>query len=318
MHLMAALRSGDPSVVSLLESVQTYRADGRDPVVELYRAQVRLVDELGWAIREVFTDTVTTPSGHPIVLPASALMTSATGPALWILAGIHGEEPAGPNALVRHLPEIVALQRAGVPLVVLPLCNPVGYCRSWRYPNSARSSEACPGRSVGDSEHWLPDPTGRARSPKPSSRECEALTRTVIEPAQAYPPMLSLDFHEDDVLDEGCLYSQGPAGATDRVGRTIVAELQRHRFPIAENGETRFQERISGGMIGEVKDGSIDELLAAAHIVRDGSLEAGPAGRNVLVIETSSKATALPARIAGHGCVLGMLGELWEIANKEA
>lgn len=312
---MDALHAGDPLLLSRLESAQAFRTDGRLPLVDLYRVQACLFDDPHWRVHEAFVETITTLDGHALALPVNAFVTRATGPALWIIAGVHGEEPAGPNALAGHLGEIVALQKAGVPLVLLPLCNPIGYCRSWRYPDAERYSAENPGCSVGDSEHWLPDETGGARRPKAASRQCEALTRMVVELARSHPPRLSLDLHEDDMLERGYLYSQGPDGVNDPVGLRVIAELERKGFPIAKSGQTRFNERIVGGMIDPVRDGSVDELLAAAHIVCDGTLVPGPAGRSVLVVETGSKGMALPTRVAGHGHVLRILGELWELAG---
>ena len=44
-------------------------------------------------------------------LAIKAWRTPHRGEALWILSGIHGEEPAGPNAIARSLPSLVSLSR---------------------------------------------------------------------------------------------------------------------------------------------------------------------------------------------------------------
>jgi len=44
-----------------------------------------------------------------------------------------------------------------IPIVLLPLCNPSGYRRDWRYPTQRRRSNPDTDPSVGSSEHFLID-----------------------------------------------------------------------------------------------------------------------------------------------------------------
>ena len=73
-------------------------------------------------------------------LPIIALRSPKKGPAIWVLAGIHGEEPAGPNAVAAAIADIAMLGEHR-PVVLLPLLNPHGYARNWRYLNVAVYSE---------------------------------------------------------------------------------------------------------------------------------------------------------------------------------
>src|SRR5918993_2513208 len=113
-------------VSSSVAAVADYVADGRAPLIELTRRFAELDTKHGWSV-----ETLYTYPGAPD-LQIKAWRTPAAGPALWVLSGIHGEEPAGPNAIARELDAVVAFARSGVPVVILPLCNPKAYRHNWR------------------------------------------------------------------------------------------------------------------------------------------------------------------------------------------
>jgi hypothetical protein len=290
-------------------SAPTHSGDGRRPIADLYRVQGELVARYHWIVEPVRVERL-----GQAELPINCLRTRRKGPALWIITGIHGEEPAGPNALAARV-EMLGRLGESVPIVLLPMCNPVGYCRNWRYPNAPRYSEAHPGASVGDSDHLLPDGHGHARAAGPTSPECAALTSKVLALCRDYPPVMSIDFHEDDGLERGYIYSQGRLGPEDPVGLRVVAEFEAKGFPICRTGTTRFHEEIRNGMVASVQDGSIDELLSAPTIVVEGRPRPGPHARTVLVVETGSKGIPLPERVRGHGMIMDILPELFEIAT---
>ena len=79
--------------------------DGRMPIEELYHSYLTLLNK-GWELDIV---TRSQPEGRAFSLPIIALRTRRTGEAAWILSGVHGEEPAGPNAIALSLDEIAAL-----------------------------------------------------------------------------------------------------------------------------------------------------------------------------------------------------------------
>ena len=278
--------------------------DGRMPIQQLYAAYLPLV-ERGWQVDVIAQSQ---PKGTPAPLPIVALRTAAPGPAVWILAGIHGEEPAGPNALAAAVEDLAALGEKR-PVVLLPLCNPQGYARSWRYLDMPTFSDDVDGQSVGDSSHLLPDPEhpDRARSAAPSSAEADALTRYVVDMSSKYPPRISLDLHEDDLVAAGYVYSQGELGARDELARAAVQVLRTHGIAIQLGGETRFGEPIEAGIIGPVTDSSIDELMSAATILVAGEPRPGPSARTVLVFETPAKHLPLERRVAAH---LALIREL--------
>ncbi|HUG03277.1 MAG TPA: succinylglutamate desuccinylase/aspartoacylase family protein, partial [Steroidobacteraceae bacterium] len=212
-------------------------ADDRQPIDTLYAAYRSLVKH-GWTL-EIVADSQ--PEGTAAALPILAFRSPTRGPAVWILAGIHGEEPAGPTAIAETIDEIAALGRRR-PVVLLPLLNPHGYARNWRYLNVPVYSETVDGQSVGDSSHLLPSPEdpGRARSAAASSPEAEAITAYILRQLDDYPPECSIDLHEDNLIDEGYVYSQGARGAADPLAIEAVAVLKAEGVPIKMDGKTRF------------------------------------------------------------------------------
>jgi hypothetical protein len=286
--------------LKLPESVVTH-ADGRLPVQALYASSLALVAR-GWHLDIVIQSQ---PTGTAAALPIIALRSPRPGPAVWVLTGIHGEEPAGPNAVAAVIEDLAALGER-MPMVLLPLCNPQGYARSWRYLNTPTYSAEVEGQSVGDSSHLLPAPAdpARPRAARASSPEAAALTAYVLRTAASYPPLVSIDLHEDDLLAAGYVYSQGAHGAADPLAGAAVAVLGEHGIPIQRAGTTRFDEPIAGGIIGPVVDSSIDELLSAREVLVHGARVAGPSARTVLVFETPAAELALDKRVAAHAALL--------------
>jgi hypothetical protein len=288
-----------------------YLADGRRSLAALTGEYATLATRHGW-----HADTVYAYGEAEAI---RAWRTPRTGEALWILSGIHGEEPAGPNAIARQLDALVRLAASGVPVVLLPLCNPRAYRHGWRYPNTPDRDWHRGGYSVGDAESWLPDATGRARKAAPPGPETAALTRYVLTLAKEYPPRLVIDLHEDELSSAGgYIYSQGTRPDDSPAGAEIVRRLRAAGIPIRASGRTRFGEPIRDGVIsrddqgGPVRDGSIDELLAATQVVIDGRLEPGPAAPTVIVAETPAFAgSRFEQRVQAHGSIVAAAADLW-------
>ena len=295
--------------------VADYTTDGRGTSQQLATTFDTLSVQHGWHSATIYS--YPGQSG----LAIKAWHTPHRGEALWILSGIHGEEPAGPNAIARSLPSIVELARSGIPVVVIPLCNPRAYRNNWRYPNTAERDWRKGGYSVGDAEHLLPDlETGtKPRAASAPGPETHALTSYVLQLAQAYPPRLVLDLHEDELsMEGGYIYSQGSQAAESPVGKEIVGLLQAAGIPIRQSGMTRFGEPIVDGVISHddkglpIRDGSIDELLAAAEVFVDGKKVQGPAARTVIVVETPAFAgSKLDLRVSAHAAIIEQARQLW-------
>jgi hypothetical protein len=283
--------------------IHTY-PDGRMPIEELYKAYTSLLEK-GWQLDII---TQSQPQGRDYALPIIALRTPHSGEACWIIAGIHGEEPAGPNAIARAIDDIAALGEQQA-VVLLPLNNPQGYANNWRYLNMPAWSDEVEGQSVGDSSHLLTDPAqpGLSRASVASSPEADAITRYLVRLSAQYPPASSIDLHEDELISEGYVYSQGTLGAADPLALAAVRVLEENGIPLKISGQTRFGEPISGGIIGPVIDGSIDELMSAGSIIVDGQAQAGPGAHTVLVFETPAGQLSLSRRIDAHVALLSSL-----------
>ena len=278
--------------------------DGRAPIESLYRASLGLVEQ-GWTADVI---AFSAPPGAEAPLPIVALRSPKTGPAIWIVAGIHGEEPAGPNAVAAAIDDIALLGEHRA-VVVLPLLNPHGYARNWRYLNVAVYSESVDGHSVGDSSHVLPsaEDCAHARASAPSSAEAGAITAWILRQQSEYPAAVSIDLHEDNLIDAGYVYSQGTAGAADELAMAAVAVLRESGVPIQMDGKTRFDEPIALGIIGPVTDSSIDELMSARAVVVQGECRPGPGAETVLVLETPAAALPLSQRVGAHASLLRRL-----------
>lgn len=307
---LAAACSAPPPMarqpLPLPDAISTF-ADGRRPIEELYDAYLGLLDR-GWSLEVVAQSQ---PEGTAQPLPIIALRSPVKGPAVWILAGIHGEEPAGPNAIAAVIGDIARLGNRR-PVVLLPLLNPQGYARNWRYLNVPVYDEAIAGHSVGDSSHLLPDTEspGRARATTASSLEADAVTRYLLERSADYPPVVSIDLHEDNLIHEGYIYSQGLRGAADPLALEAVGVLREQGVPIKAGGTTRFGEPIEGGIVGPVVDSSIDELMSTATVIEDGDARSGPGAATVLVFETPAAALPLERRVTAHAALLRRLADL--------
>ena len=297
------------------ESVST-AADGRMPLPELLGTIDKSLAS-GWE-KQMLYSYPAQPEAQIV-----AWHTQHKGPALWLIAGIHGEEPAGPNAIAREIDAIKRLAADGVPIVLIPMANPNAYRNNWRYPNTAERDWRKGGYSVGDSEYLLPalDGSGQARAASVAGPETEALTQFVLRTSRDYPPLLVLDLHEDELsVDGGYIYSQGVQADANPVGAEIIRALQSSGIALRLDGQTRFGEPIAAGVISRddkgnpIRDGSIDELLASDTIIRDGRMQPGPAGRTVIVVETPADASvSLEQRVAGQREVLRRLPALWQM-----
>lgn len=292
-------------VVSPLEvanDVATF-ADGRLPIGELFAAYQTLVDR-GWHLDLV---TMSAPGDVDTPLPVVALRSPVSGEAVWILAGIHGEEPAGPNAIAATVDDIALLGEQHA-VVLMPLLNPHGYVRNWRYLNTPTYTSDIAGQSVGDSSHLLPRSNGALQSiAAVSNREADAITRYILETVAEYPPRYSIDLHEDNLVDAGYVYSQGALGASDPLARMAVEVFIANGIGIKMDGMTRFDEPIVNGIIGPVSDSSIDELMSSSKVLVDGEFQPGPDSRTVLVFETPAAMLALDERVNAHKALIETL-----------
>lgn len=319
--LVVALLALGPATTRAGEAttVDGYTADGRASYAQLSQRYQSLATEHGWVQETIYAY----PDDPDLAI--RAWRTQARGEALWIIAGIHGEEPAGPNAIAGNLTTLVRLAKDGVPIVVIPLANPKAYRSNWRYPNTPERDWRKGGYSVGDAEYLLPDldKGTQPRAAAPPGPETKALTQYVLQLTATYPPRLVLDLHEDELSTEGgYIYSQGSRQDDDPVGAEVIRLLETTGIPIRRSGGTRFGESIAGGVINRddsglpIRDGSIDELLASPRVFVDGVQRPGPSAATVIVVETPAFAgSQFALRVAAQGAVVQNAPALWRLST---
>ena len=288
-----------------IPDIETYD-DGRRPIKELYNQFLKLQDE-GWIYEKIYTSKGIW-QGKQISLPIISFRTKKEGRAFWVLSGVHGEEPAGPNAMAEGIEYVRELGKKHS-VVFIPLCNPLGYVRDWRYTDMARLSMEVEGKSVGDSEHWLLDLKNPKvpRRKKPSCLESKALTAYIVKLCKDYPPIMSIDFHEDAYLNMGYVYSQGEKAEKDPIARRVVKVLFDNGIPMKMNGKDVFGHEIYDGVIGAEKDSSMDELLATEKIYYLGKVVRKNYAQTAIVVETPVLTMPLEARAKAHLEVLKSL-----------
>jgi hypothetical protein len=296
--------------------VTTYKKDGRMPITEIYRRLSKLKDSR-WVKETLCSQRVDLKENKRKFLPILAFRTRNKGNALWIISGIHGEEPAGVNAIAKNIRYLNKLARK-IPIVLLPLCNPSGYRRDWRYPTLKRNTKLnkLEVPTVSASEHVLIDEkTGKAQAKKAINKESEEISSYIIQHSENYPPLLVLDFHEDESAKKQYIYSQGKLKIYDPIARKIVNILKKQGFKFYEKGFTSFNEKIIKGVVSDINDGSIDELLSAERIIINNEIKKGPNAKSVVVIETRTIDVPLKKRVKAHSYILKSSKNIYALAK---
>ncbi len=86
-------------------------------------------------------------------------------------------------------------------------------------------------------------------------------------------------------------------------------------FRVYEKGKTSFGQKIRGGVVSNIHDGSIDELLSSKYIIQGKRRVKGPYARSVIVIETNTIGIPLSKRVKIHSRILKRIREFYRIAN---
>jgi len=253
--------------------------DGRKRVGEIYSRLSKLVEN-GWTSETIYYST----DGRRLE-PIISFRTGVFGKALYLISGIHGEEPSGPNALASSVDLLLKLGRTH-PIVLIPLCNPVGYSKDWRHVNQYRWTPNSAGESVNDTEHLMLDGEDRPRAESHSCLEALQVNNYFISLFKKYVPQLVIDFHEDEVEQNGAyLYSHGRFRNKDPIAKSILRQIRRSGISVKNGGSTRWDEEIRNGFVRFVTDSSIDDLFAADRIFVDGKIVPGPNAETVLALE---------------------------------
>jgi predicted deacylase len=296
-----------------IDFIETYSKDKRKSIETIYNSLSKL-KKGKWIKTKLYTQKIEI-GGKKFFLPILSFKTKKKGSALWIISGIHGEEPAGPNAIIKNINLLNRLSKE-IPIILLPLCNPKGYALNWRYPDMKRPKKNRYGKSVGDSDHILPNQkdTSKPRIKKPVCKESDKITKFILKNFEKYPPALVLDFHEDKNSGGCYIYSQGKLKENDPIAKEVVKILRKKKFQMVQKGKTMFDQEISDGIVSEVNDGSIDELLASKEIIKGKKIN-GPNAKSVIVVETTSIRVPLKKRVNAHSTILKNSKKFYEIAK---
>ena len=143
-----------------------------------------------------------------------------------LVAGTHGDEPAGARALLRFFEGGDAVALRGWSFDVLPLVNPLGFGRS-------RGRPGCP-----DLNRSFSDP--------PECPETAAILRYLMAVPEGAAPRwdLALSLHEDP--DSHCLYLYD------------TGCRERHRFVAALAQSNRFLDRVAARGVPVCDDSFVD------------------------------------------------------------
>lgn len=303
-----------------LKQIDTYN-DGRAPLYDLYKEHLKLVENYGWKSELLYSIKIKTAKGE-VDVPVYCFLSPKEGQSIWLLTGIHGEEPAGPNAVARQIDLIGKLGQT-IPMVLMPMLNPAGYYRNWRYHHIETSMERL---NVTDCRHLTPDPKdpSKPRIKKPVHEIANTVTKYILELLKKYPPVLFFDLHEDELI-EGYIYSQGYLSANDPVGAKVVKILVENGMPLKMSGSTRFDgEKIINGLVVDengkrICDGSVDEFIAnEKYFNEQGVLVSKPYAKTSIVVETPSNgALSLDNRVKAHESIITNLGVLWELVKPQ-
>ncbi len=299
--------------------VSTYDKDGRLSYKEL-NDRFNLLLKAGWKRKLIYKISGRDYGGKKVLLRSYAYMspnlTRRYGcKTFWILSGIHGEEPAGPNAIAENVALISNLAKSGIPIILMPLLNPLGYIRDYRYYNSRRHKHNKIMHSVGDADHLLPSLKNPAnpRREKATNRYAEQVLSWVQLTATEHPPLVVFDHHEDEIeysgntnITSGYTYSYcyGKKSDIKDISKLVTNLLVRKGFPIQKDGLTSFDERITEGFVFNSKDGSIDEYLFYRG------------AKACFVVETTrddQKPIPLESRKQVHAEIIGNYRKIWSL-----
>lgn len=298
--------------------INTYIKDSRYPLEILFAKFDLLSDNYGWKKEILCTQEFTDESGINYQIDVPYYRTQITGDSLWILAGVHGEEPAGPNALADNIPVLAQLGLT-IPIVIFPLCNPGGYSRNWRFNDLYReviveNFDSATKLTALKSQEYTYRSFFSSQFEPSNNVEEYAIYQQIIELKNTYQPLLVVNHHEDEFALAGYIYSQGYLGREDQVAERVLKILKKAGVVIKKNGLTRFDEKILSGMVAS-NDGSLDELFAAETVLFNNAIIPGPCTPSVIVIETPITEIPLKKRIKYHSAVIHEYGHLYNMAN---
>lgn len=176
---------------------------------------------------------------YPIVRLARRLPL-VNRPTVCIAAGFHGEEPAGPIAIHKHIDEILQTVRVKkLNLILYPCANPWGYDRGIRNPPGSEAT------------NWF------THEPKGVARESEIIKRDMEQFSIDY----YLDLHEDDENVGLYLYAFGSRDLAKRVLNAMAGQIPIEPKPKMDDPSIANAE-IHDGIVWDAHDGSSEDWMS--------------------------------------------------------
>ncbi|HSV94722.1 MAG TPA: hypothetical protein VLH94_01950 [Spirochaetia bacterium] len=311
--------------VEVLSCKDIYQEDGRRSLFDLLSKYLEL-ENFGWQAEIIATQA----DGLPIFAFKTPLKKNHPVKSLWILGGVHGEEPAGPNAFYSQLEIIKEIGKHGIPIVFIPLMNPSGYYRDWRYENEKRDFHK--GLSVTDFEPLLLNEIKKSsRSNTFSSQTASQISGWVKDTVGIYQPELVFDHHEDRVpkkfpkgdprnITSCYVYSYGQGEKVLNIAKEINKIFIESDMPVVKNGTTRFGEKIVDGVVANSPDGSIDEFLSVSQFFdpKKQTIKSKHSAQAVFVIETTipyDDSINLSKRQKAHENIIKSYSHFWNMIS---
>ncbi len=223
---------------------------------------------------------ILTLAGTPLT-PLVALSLPGGRRRALLVAGLHGDEPAGPRALLQFFSAEAAILREGWTFDVLPLVNPIGY------DAGTRGRTGCPDLN-------------RAFGNRPTCPETAAIMRKLVKRGPSDSTVaapiwdLVLSLHED--RDERCLYLYD------------TGYRERHVLPIALSQSAAFLDWAETHAMpvcrqpfldGEPNRGGVLIGGQTAFPALEPALFRSGAARRVVILETPGR-QPLAARERAH------------------
>jgi len=177
-----------------------------------------------------------TPKASPLVRLATRGPRRKAG--LMLMAGFHGEEPAGPLTLLHHLHHILGRARQlKVPLSIYPVVNPNGFDHHVRTTTDGSFTNA-----------------GFVHGEDATGPEVALLAADM----RKFAPDVFLDLHEDDHEKRCYLYAFGDRRLAARLVETEEAFLPVARGPLLHT----LSMQAVDGQIRDHHDGSAEDFMS--------------------------------------------------------
>ena len=230
------------------------------------------------------------PTGHAEFLPVIIAQGREDGPCLWLTAGIHGPEQAGPLVLYQLITQELVDQMRGT-IVAIPALNPAGLRTATREPYHAPQD---PNRLWPDGKPERPvdldkePPSSLETAYKRLFGEIEATADYLIDYHCAWTGSISFSFR-DRVLyrsDSDAYHNKAEAQALSAkqsemlhaYGHTIINE-----FPIEKYIDEKLHRSTSAAALLLAKIPAFTVELGTGHMPDPAIVAASAAGtRNVM------------------------------------